>query len=250
VSSGARSAGPDAGAAGRLQVGTVAGACAVFVGVTVLLVASPGAGVPFLLSGEPFDFGTVWALASNALLFAAMGWVAYLTLRSLALARDLDRLPWRIDLLEPDDAKLAYGFGLRIAFFWLAGSTLASFLFVDLAFSWMTGVFTALTIAVGTAVFLLPVVRVARHIRAEKERELTRVRDRIRAARDAALEGRGPGDPGALPGLLAYEQRVADAREWPIDASSLLRFGLLVTVAVGSWLGGAVTERLLDHLLG
>ena len=39
-------------------------------------------------------------------------------------------------------------------------------------------------------------------------------------------------------------------REWPFDASALLRFGLYTAVGVGSWLGAALVERLLDTVLG
>jgi len=52
-----------------------------------------------------------------------------------------------------------------------------------------------------------------------------------------------------LPGLLALETRIAAVREWPLDASTLLRVGLYVTLGIGSWLGAAAVERLLDRVL-
>jgi hypothetical protein len=32
---------------------------------------------------------------------------------------------------------------------------------------------------------------------------------------------------------------------WPIDVSTLLRFGLYLVVGLGSWLGAAFVERLV-----
>ncbi len=52
-----------------------------------------------------------------------------------------------------------------------------------------------------------------------------------------------------MPGLLAYKQFVESVREWPIDSSTLLRFALYLGLPIGSWLGGALVERLLDLVL-
>ena len=49
--------------------------------------------------------------------------------------------------------------------------------------------------------------------------------------------------------MLALETRIAAVREWPLDASSLLRVGLYVMLGIGSWLGAAAVERLLDRVL-
>jgi predicted MFS family arabinose efflux permease len=38
-------------------------------------------------------------------------------------------------------------------------------------------------------------------------------------------------------------------REWPVDASTLTRFALYLAIPVGSWLGGALVERLVNALL-
>ncbi len=49
-----------------------------------------------------------------------------------------------------------------------------------------------------------------------------------------------------MPGLLGYEQRIASVAEWPLDAPQVARFVLVVLIGLGSWLGGAVVEHLLD----
>ena len=48
------------------------------------------------------------------------------------------------------------------------------------------------------------------------------------------------------PGLLGYEQRIAFVPESPLDAAQIARFGFIVLIGLGSWLGGAVVEHLLD----
>jgi hypothetical protein len=94
-----------------------------------------------------------------------------------------------------------------------------------------------------------PVTEIHRRLRAEKRAELARVRERIRSARASALEQAGAEGAARLPGLLAYESRIERVNEWPFDAPTLIRFGALVVLAVGSWLGGAVVERLLGVAL-
>ena len=52
-----------------------------------------------------------------------------------------------------------------------------------------------------------------------------------------------------LPGLLAWEGRVEAVSEWPIDAATLRRPGIFVLLPLGSWIGGALVERLVDAAL-
>jgi hypothetical protein len=127
------------------------------------------------------------------------------------------------------------------------GSSLASLIFVDLDFAWTTGAVVAVTLAVGTWLFVAPLVRMAQRIRSQKAAELARVRARLRSARDALLAGAGDdARAGELPALLAYEQRIERVPEWAVDLPQIARFVLLALLALGSWLGGAVVERLLD----
>ena len=53
-----------------------------------------------------------------------------------------------------------------------------------------------------------------------------------------------------LANLVAWRGLVERVREWPYDASTLLRFALVVSLCLGSWLGGAIVDRLLDAFLG
>ena len=64
-------------------------------------------------------------------------------------------------------------------------------------------------------------------------------------------------DPLTVPGfegrpavaVLAFENRIESVREWPFDAPTLTRFFLYVAIPLGSWVGGALVERLLGAAL-
>jgi hypothetical protein len=103
---------------------------------------------------------------------------------------------------------------------------------------------------VATHAFLDPMRAVHQRIREAKYAELARVRERITKARNAAVERSEPGAAAELEGLLAWERRVGELHEWPFDVSTLARFSALLVLAVGSWLGGAVVERVLGVVLG
>jgi hypothetical protein len=99
---------------------------------------------------------------------------------------------------------------------------------------------------------VLPTLGVRDRLRAAKERELEQVRRAIDEARAGALD-QPPTPPEAstsLPGLLAYERRIEEVSEWPVDARSLRRLGLFLLLPVASWVGGALVERLVDASLG
>jgi len=98
-----------------------------------------------------------------------------------------------------------------------------------------------------TAAFLLPVRGLRRQIRARKAEELARVREDIRRNRELAAESAEAG--GRLPGLIAYMNQIESVREWPFDAPTLTRFFLYVAIPLGSWVGGALVERLLGAAL-
>jgi len=106
-------------------------------------------------------------------------------------------------------------------------------------------------ILLAPAAFVLPVRGLRRQIRARKAEELARVRCDIRRNRELAAEsGTESAEAGAkLPGLLAYMNQIESVREWPFDTPTLTRFFLYVAIPLGSWIGGALVERLLGAAL-
>ena len=80
---------------------------------------------------------------------------------------------------------------------------------------------------------------------------LARLRAEIRREQVALLD---PGSgairaPGRLADLVAYYGLIESVRGWPVGASTWLRFALYLGIPLGSWLGGALVERLLGAVL-
>ena len=153
-----------------------------------------------------------------------------------------------VDLLDPrplavfarkSQRSVAVWAGFLVIFstFWLgdaAGSANVFFLVLILAFL--------------VPVYLVPLLGVHRRLVAAKQAELDRVNERIRHA--ISVEGAAPVSQTRLADWVAYRRLVEDAREWPLNAPALVRSLLFVALGVGSWLGGALVERLLGALLG
>jgi hypothetical protein len=106
--------------------------------------------------------------------------------------------------------------------------------------------------AVAIAALILPVRGVRSRVRDEKRAQLVTLRSRINADRAAILEGSPESDRAAarLPGLLALEARLVAVHEWPFDVSSVMRVSFYLMIGLGSWLGAAAVERILDLALG
>ena len=172
----------------------------------------------------------------------------------ITLARSFSRLGDRlaeVDLLDPGLLDTFGRRGLRSVLLWMLFVAFYALLYTG---NWAADLLPLALVAIaayGVIGFLLPVVGARRRIRTEKRAELVRVRAAIHSLRELALrqepEARPPG--GQLADLLAYESRIASVREWPFDASTLLRWALYVALGLSSWLGGALVERALGTLL-
>ncbi len=223
-------------------IATVAGG---LFGVAIIPAFRGDAGfLPDRVGGE---FDVVWSLVANSVLFGLMGRLAY---TSIALQARLDERVTRkirIDLLDLRPLAPFARRGLRSALYWLLGSSIASLLFLRFGFLWMHVFILIGTLSVGAFVMFRSLRGVHQRLDSEKRRELALLRTAIRSARREVL-GKGPAAVDAavrLPGLLALEARTEALNTWPFDISTFLRFSALGLLAVGSWLGGAVIERLL-----
>ena len=215
--------------------------------IGLLVVTSADPSLPYLLSHDPWSHDLVWALGSNAVLFAIMGRIAVQTFQTDALFARVEGHLACVDLLRPSALTPFARRGLRTAFQWIGGSSIASLILVNQGFSWPTGLVLVGTLGIGTFAFLLPMRGLHRRLRAAKEAELERVHAAIERARDGLLNETGvSAEAVRMPGLLAYEQRIAATPEWPLDAPQIARFGLVVALGLGSWVGGAVIERLVN----
>lgn len=206
----------------------------------------------FLFRKETWDLHFLWNLLSMMLLFALLAGSVFDTLaerrRILAIAAGISR----IDLLDTSALQPLWVPGLRHASYFMIGSILASPLatYVDRGSS--VGVVVLVVMVVATIAFLGPARAIRPMLIQAKRDELARVRARITGARQAALDPESPLDgtgAAALPGLLAYEARIERVGEWPFGTPTLLRFAALLALATGSWVGGAVVERVIGTVL-
>ena len=157
-----------------------------------------------------------------------------------------------VDLLDVQSLSPFARRGLRSALTWVLFSVIFSLFWLgeDTA-SRQNPLLLAIVLAMATAAFVLPLIGVHNNIRSVKRLELDRLRDEIRIERATVTNKLS--DENASPrlaNLIAYYELIHRAREWPIDAANLLRFFMYLLIGLGSWLGGAVVERLLERTLG
>jgi hypothetical protein len=170
--------------------------------------------------------------------------------RLVALSRE--RL--RVDLLDLTPTSPLARYGLQNALASLGSFSILSLMLVDWAsrpgLPFVIGGLLLLGLALGTAGLLLPVRGARTVIQDAKRRELAWCRREIHRRREA-LAGAAPARRnGTLDELVAYHGLVQSVHEWPFDAPTLGRFAIYLAIPVGSWLGGAMVERLVDRLLG
>jgi hypothetical protein len=153
-----------------------------------------------------------------------------------------------IDLLDLGPVSPFARQGLRSA---LLAVILVSILATNLGNAVISAAAMAIAICsmliVATLALVLPARGVHRRIQQAKRAKLAALRARIRAGDQALVERSS--EPDRLPGLLALEARIQAVHEWPFDTSSLLRFAFYLLIGLGSWLGAAAVERLLDRIL-
>lgn len=183
--------------------------------------------------------------------------VARLTFASLVDARRLialSRERLSIDLLDLGPLAPLSRYGLQSALGALGTVSIVSLLSLDWAarpgMPWVLSLLLAAALGIGAANLLLPLSGARTLIQRAKQRELDWCRERIRRRRAELEAGQAPESGGSLAELVAYRGLVSEVRSWPFDAPTLLRFALYLAIPIGSWLGGALAERLLDALLG
>lgn len=152
----------------------------------------------------------------------------------------------KIDLLRIDKLAVIGRSAARTAFIWIVVSAVACLFFVGGDIS-IVSVGTMLVCAfMGIVIFVRAVLGVHERIIAAKAAELEHVRCEIDSTRAALLKDAHAAT--RLQGLLAYENRVEQAQEWPFDQTTLVRVAassLLVTVP---WFGQAVAGYFIEHL--
>jgi hypothetical protein len=114
---------------------------------------------------------------------------------------------------------------------------------------WLVLSMLAINVGGGLMFLLAPAKQIRNLIRDVKREELVRLAPFLRQARDDTLTHDTSSPPGRLGDLLAYKTQVESTQEWPFDSSTLFRFGLYLLIPIGSMVGGALVERVVDLVL-
>jgi hypothetical protein len=157
-----------------------------------------------------------------------------------------------VDLFDPSRLLVFARKGLRSVVVWVLISSALSMLWV-LDSAGQANVTLALgSLTLLTVALIGPARGIHLRIATVKAAELARVTEGIRLERAATLAPRradAPPEDARLGNLIQYQEFVKSIREWPFDVSIVARSLLLIVLGVGSWLGGAVVERLLGLAL-
>ena len=184
---------------------------------------------------------------ATSLLFWLIGRAVYLCRRHVATFRALAGRLRDPDPLEPEPV-LAFGrSATRTALGWLGTFSITAFMLSNPSFVVPLVPMLALTLGITAWCFLGVTLPVRRRVSDTRARELARVRTAARAERGALYEGE---PSGRLAALLAWEEHVRTWSPWPFETPVVIRGALLVLLPLGSWLGGALAERVLEWALG
>ena len=158
--------------------------------------------------------------------------------------------PENIDLLDLESIYVIGRSGLASALFWFIIIAIAGLLILPTVGSglWLVVSLFAISLGGGLTLLLAPARKVRSLIWQVKHEELMRLEPLLRQARDDALASK-VSTQGRLGDLLAYKNRIESTPEWPFDSSTLFRFGLYLLIPVGSMVGGALVERIVDFML-
>ncbi len=172
----------------------------------------------------------------------------------LGYSRRFSRLARRIRSIDLFDLRPLAPFtrqGLRSVLLVVILLSISAINAVDRAFAAQIIGMGIVALVAGTLALLLPVRGVRERIRETKNAELARIHAAIRGEADALGESAivQRAETVDLADLLAYRAHVQSVHEWPFDAPTLLRFALYLAIPIGSWLGGAMVERLLGAAL-
>ncbi len=229
-------------------------------GLAGVLIATPFTsyvgGIPlasfFLLEG--WDHYRVFSYGMNIAIWTMTAPMLYLWF-SVQGGRFYGRLSWKLDLLDLRPLAPVVREGTTLALLWIVLISIISLMFLADSENPRLSVFfigiLLLSLAGMAAALMLPMRGVQRLISRLKQEELERVRTAIRGDRSALADSgiAAEAETLSLADLVAYRDLIASVREWPVQPTAFLRLSLLLVIPIGSWLGGALFERMLGSLL-
>jgi hypothetical protein len=158
-----------------------------------------------------------------------------------------------IDLLDTGATRPLVLYGLRSALLSVGLLSIGALMLYDVEAAPALGMALAMllpgTVVLAGSRLVLPLRGVRDAVATAKASEIKWCNDQIRRRRDAFARAQPAGAERGLADLIAYKEHVDAVRDWPIDTPTALRFVLYLALPVGSWLGGAFVERVIDSLL-
>ena len=212
------------------------------------------------LTWNAFDLRTTPPEAIvHRILVPIVGWMAGgSTYSALVVARrfsSMGRELVRVDLLDPGPLQPFARVGLQLALTSVGFISIGSLLLGDLdaapALAEILAALLVFSIVLALAGLVLPATGIHGRIRLEKQREIRRCQERLRelvSGWETAREGGTVSGPGVAD-LVAYRSTIEAVPEWPFNTPALTRFLLYLAIPVGSWIAGAIVERLVDSAL-
>jgi hypothetical protein len=171
-------------------------------------------------------------------------YVSHVSNRELPLPDRAD-----VDLLQLSNLYAIGRSGLRRALVGLLGVSIGGLIFTETEFGlWATVPIFLVGLTVGLLSVLKPARQVQELIGAAKTEQLARLEPLLIKARDEMLAG-DISTQGRLTDLMAYRESVLATPQWPFDTPTITRFSLYLLIPVGSMIGGAFVERIVDALL-
>lgn len=111
-----------------------------------------------------------------------------------------------------------------------------------------TMVFTTTMLVLTMMALIIPMRGIHSRIQAGKRGELAAIREKIRLKKDRLIAGSAQ-ESDMIVALLAMETRIERVPDWPFDGGSLSRFSFYLLLGLGSWVGAALVERLINSAL-
>jgi len=153
----------------------------------------------------------------------------------------------KIDLLDVSLVSPYAQHGVRSSLLAVVSLSISANLWLDPNSPVIATATTLVMLVAATALALfLPTWGIHQRLKAIKQSELKQIRNAITSRRDPYT--RTVDDAQQLRADLALEQRLMEISEWPFDARSYGRVLLYVILGLGSWVGAALVERLLEAL--
>lgn len=180
-----------------------------------------------------------------------MGWFIFrfmflLIWNALCISRTAKQID-HIDLFDTPRVRPYAQQGVRSSLLAVVGLSISANLWLDPNSPTVgTASSVIMLVAASALALLLPTWGIHQRLKVTKQTELEQIRKAIAARKDP--QTRTVEDAHQLRADLAIETRVKEVSEWPFDAGSYGRVALYILLGLGSWVGAALVERLLEVL--